>query len=440
MERKSTLYGFLKMFVQVGLKLFYRKIEVHGYEQVPENTPLIFTSNHQGTLMDALLIICCSKLHIASLTRADIFKKPIVKRFLNAIMMIPIYRPRDQVDIREKNEATFKDCFAFFEKKGALLIFPEGSNGLEWHLRSFKKGVARLGFGAEVKNQFQLNLHVVPVGIHYSKHTSFQSNIVVNYGKPICVADYESVYNQNSAKGVKQLMRAIRSGIQEKMLHLPSIENYEEQVMALCIVQNDAAQQKHPKNKSQLQLIKSDQNYINLLATFKENNLPAYEQLIQQLRSYINLLKPYGLKDKTLAQNKSLGILFAQFFGLMLLSPLWLWAVLNCGLAYVLNRFLIKKMGLTIFFIGSIKLVLGLFVSGFLFLLQAIIVAVLMNSVLVGLLYFISLPLLGIFWYRYNVAVIKFVHQIKKNQLMNSGQLDEIMLLRKTILSKLDFQ
>lgn len=439
MKRKSNLFGFIKKVVTIALRLFYRKIEVYGYEQIPNDVPLIFTANHQGTLMDAVLIICNSKLHIASLARADIFKKPLIKKLLNALMIIPIYRPRDQVDIKEKNEKVFQDCFAFFKKKGSIIIFPEGSNGLEWHLRSFKKGVARLAFGAEVKNQFNLNLHVVPVGIHYSKHTGFQSNIVVNYGKPICVANYETVYNESAAKGIKQLMQTIRSGIQEKMLHLPLTENYKEQVMALRILQNEVAQQKHHKKKSQQQLIESNQNSANDLTALKENNLPVYEQLIQQLNSYLKLLKQHGLKDKTLIQNKSIGILLAKFLGLMCLSPLWLWAVFNCGLAYVLNRFLIKMMGLTVYFMGSIKLVLGLFVTGFLFLWQAVLVTVLCKSIFMGLLYFISLPLLGIFWYRYNVWIIKFMSSIKKNRLMNTGELDKLFQLRQTILLSLNF-
>jgi len=436
MKRRSSLYGFLKTIVKIALQLFYRKIEVHGYDNVPDDVPLIFASNHQGTLMDAILIICSSKLHIASLARADIFKKPIIKKLLNALMMIPIYRLRDKVDIKEKNEETFRDCFAFFKKKGAILIFPEGSNGLEWHLRSFKKGVARLAFGAEVNNQFDLNLHVVPVGIHYSKHTGFRSKIVVNYGKPICVADYEKVYEQSAPKGIKQLMQAIRNSIQKKMLHFPSIENYEAKVMALFILRNNAAQQ---NRKNELQLIESDQNRINQLAALKENNFSAYELLIQQLQTYINLLKQFGLKDKTLVQNKSIGVLFAQFFALMLFSPVWLWAVFNCGLAYLINRILIKKMGLTIFFMGSVKLVLGIFVSGFLFLLQALMVAVLFKSVLLGLLYFISLPLLGVFWYHYNVAVLKFMNHIKKNHLLKGGTLDEVIHLRQTIQHTLNF-
>ncbi len=437
MKRRNSVYGFLKGMVSIALRLFYRKLEVHGYEQVPKDVPLIFTSNHQGTLMDAVLIICSSNLHIASLARADIFKKPWVKRLLTALMMIPIYRPRDKVDIREKNEETFKDCFAFFKKKGAIIIFPEGSNGLAWHLRSFKKGIARLAFGAEASNQFNLNLHVVPVGIHYSKHTGFQSNIVVNFGKPIGVADYKTAYEQSAAKGIKQLMEAIRNGIQEKMLHFPSVENYDEQLMALHMLQNEAAlkQKKRP-----LHWVESSQVYINQLTTFKNDHPDNYHHLIQQLKHYLNVLKQHNLKDKTLVQNKSMGVLFAQFFGLLCLSPLWLCAVFNCGVAYLLNRLLIKKMGLTIYFLGSIKFVLGLFVSGWLFLLQAMLLAVFTKSILAGLLYFISLPLLGIFWYRYNVAVIKFISQLKKNRLLNSGELAELMQLRKAILNELDFQ
>lgn len=437
MKRRNSFYGFLKMIVTIGLRLFYRKLEVHGYEQVPKDVPLIFTSNHQGTLMDAVLIICSSKLHIASLTRADIFKKPWVKRLLNAMMMIPIYRPRDSVNIREKNDEVFRDCFAFFQKKGAIIIFPEGSNGLAWHLRSFKKGVARLAFGAEANNQFNLNLHVVPVGIHYSKHTGFRSDIIVNYGKPIKVANYKTVYEQSAAKGIKQLMEAIRSGIQEKMLHFPSIENYKAQVMALRILHNEAILQ---KKIPPLQQLKTKQKYVSRLDALKQHDLSGYNNLIEQLNRYCHLLKQHHLKDKTLIQHKSIGVLLAQFIGLVLLSPLWFFAVVNCGLAYLLNRFFIKKLGLTIYFLGSIKFVLGLFVSGLLFLLQAFLVGCLFKSGVVGLLYFISLPLLGIFWYHYNVAVIKFMSSVKKNRLMKSSKLDEIMQLRKTILDKLDFR
>jgi len=434
MKRRNSFYGFLKIVVKKVLHLYYRKFEVHGFEQIPDNVPLIFTPNHQGTFMDAILTICGTNLHIASLSRADIFKNPLAKKLLNAFMMIPIYRPRDKVDIQKKNEQVFNACSAFLQKKGAFIIFPEGNNGLEWHLRTLKKGCARLAFGAEVNNQFNLNLHIIPVGIQYSKHSGFRSNILVSYAKPIRVADYETVYKHNTAKGINQLMKAIRSGIQENILHFPSIENYDAQVMALRILQNDAAKKKQHKKISQLQVLETDQNYVSKLTSLKQNNLPAYETLIKQLNTYINLLKQHNLKDKTLSQNKSIGILFVQFLGLFFLCLVWLWAVFNCGLAYVVNWFLMFKMGLSIFFTGAIKFTLGLFVSSFLFLIQAIVVAFLFKSIFIGFLYFVSLPFLGIFWYHYNVAVIKFSSYIRKNRLFKRGALNEAADLRQTIL------
>jgi len=104
------VYSFLKIFVTLALKLFFRKWEINGYQHIPKNTPLIFVANHQGTFMDAILIICSSNLQIASLSRADIFKNPIIRKLLTMLMMVPIYRPRDQVDIAKKNAEAFRSC------------------------------------------------------------------------------------------------------------------------------------------------------------------------------------------------------------------------------------------------------------------------------------------------------------------------------------------
>jgi len=438
MKRKSWFYGFMKAMVTIGLKLFYRKMEVYGSSNIPKNSPLIFAANHQSTLMDGVLIVWGTDLHIASLTRADIFKNPIAKWFLNLFMMIPIYRPRDNVNTLEKNLQVFSGCYDFLQQKGAITIFPEGSNGLEWHLRSFKKGCARIALGAEAKYDFDINLHIIPTGIHYQKNGGFQKDIIVHYGKPIGVKDYEAIYKQNTNKAINELIKKVRSSIKENMLHIEDLENYRTYTNALRILRNNDRATKSGKNFSRLKIIREDQQRADKLLNLKLNDEVAFSNLKNNIEQYDAIVKQYKLRDYLFTTKNILGFRVLKFFVLFACIPLWLYSILNCGLGYLFNHFLIKKSKVSKYFLCSVKMFFGFFGSGLVFLIQAILVCFLFCNLLLAAVYFISLPLAGLFWYYYNVAVIKLVKQNNFLGLKKEGLLNEAIALRKKIVLDLD--
>ena len=96
---------------------------------------------------------------------------------------------------------------ATLQDRERLVLYPEGSHLGEHRLRSMKKGIARIAFQAEKQNDFKLGLKIVPTGVDYSHYVNFRSNLLINYGKPIEVARYKELYEQNEQKAMTQLMR-----------------------------------------------------------------------------------------------------------------------------------------------------------------------------------------------------------------------------------------
>jgi len=278
--------------------------------------------------------------------------------------------------------------------------------------------------------------HLEAAGIHYEKHTGFQKKVMVNFGIPIKVVDYKTVYEQNSAKGIKQLITAVRTCIRKNMLHIANLKYYDEQVLAMKLMEHDKGVIFY-KKQSQLQWLKQSQNTLNLIEQFKINDQHNYEQLIERIKEYRIQLKHLGINNQSVAIRISLGLLLFKFILLFFLSPLWLWAVLNCGVAYLINRLLFKMFKPPVFFWGSLKFAFGFLLSSFIFLLQTIVFYFVFRNIGFAIIYFVSLPFLGIFWYRYNIIVIKFVTQVKLNRLADSRVFNNLIRLQRDLISRL---
>ena len=50
-------YSLLLPYVNWHTRMSYRRFEVHGKENIPRNSAVIFGVNHSNTLMDALVLL-----------------------------------------------------------------------------------------------------------------------------------------------------------------------------------------------------------------------------------------------------------------------------------------------------------------------------------------------------------------------------------------------
>ncbi len=193
-------------------------------ENVPRNEPVLFLPNHQGALMDVLLIVTDSHRKPFFLTRSDVFKRPTLKKFFTYLRMLPIYRIRDGRESLKKNQAVFDECARLLQKKHALVMFPEASHNIKRRVRPLSKGFTRILSNTLDKTP-ELKIHIIPVGMNYRSNTGFPDKVALYYGTPILAnVLYDSKAVQDSSNGIRD---AVSDSLKTLTTHIADEESYE---------------------------------------------------------------------------------------------------------------------------------------------------------------------------------------------------------------------
>ncbi len=166
----------------IAIRVFFRKIVINQPERLHEKGPLLLASNHPNSFLDSVLLNTIFRQPVWSLARGDVFKKPLYRKLLTAVKILPVYRTSEGVENLSENYKTFDACMELFKQNGIITIYSEGKCINEWHLRPLKKGTARLAIKAWEEN---IPLRVLPVALNYSSFTRFGKNVFINFGEII---------------------------------------------------------------------------------------------------------------------------------------------------------------------------------------------------------------------------------------------------------------
>ncbi|HEY2090873.1 MAG TPA: lysophospholipid acyltransferase family protein [Thermoanaerobaculia bacterium] len=177
---------FVVRLLRFAIEVFYRRVEIAGFENIPRDAPMIFAVNHPNGLIDPLFVLCYAPRAVSFLAKAPLFRYPLIGSLARLFDSIPVYRKQDNVT--GSNEETFARAREILERGGGVAIFPEGTTHSDARLRELKTGAARIALGASIPN-----LAVVPTGIYYSAKGTFRSDVLVIYGAPLAVRASESV-------------------------------------------------------------------------------------------------------------------------------------------------------------------------------------------------------------------------------------------------------
>lgn len=135
--------------------------------------------------------------------------------------MIPIYRLQEGMENIEKNKGTFKLCNDILKKGEVLLIFSEGNCVMEKRLRSLKKGTARIIFGAAESSGWNLDIHVIPVGINYAEPSAFRTELMVSVGEKLNWFDLRDSWLNEQGKAIRLFNERLYPALQRQMLIIP---------------------------------------------------------------------------------------------------------------------------------------------------------------------------------------------------------------------------
>lgn len=405
------LYSFLKIVMQITVRVFFRSITVRNKELIPDKGPLMVLVNHPSTFMDPIVVATMLNRKVFSLGKGDLFKSRIARWFLPKLRVIPLYRQKDDPTLMSKNKEIFIKCFEHLEHSGALLMFPEGTSITERKLRPIKTGAARIALGAEAQNNFQLGVHIITIGLNYANPHKFNRDLFINIGKPIEVSDFKEDYAINEFKAAENLTEEIRKRLEKLII---AIEDNKTD----ALVKNIEILYKYKLSKD-LGISKTDKdadfmmtkNIIEIVNHYQKSNPQYVEKLSWRINEYLNNLRQLGLTDKDIARNqKSRSFLISNLKALLILVlgfPVYVYGAINNFLPFEIPGLLARKISKSMEFIGAISMVGGMFTFLIFYSVQIILVWKYLHLQWLTIAYGISLPISGLFAYWYFHTVNK---------------------------------
>lgn len=179
------MYYLLRILVWLGLKIYCRSIRVNQPHLFKCKGPLILACNHPNAFLDAIILGSLFHQPVHFLARGDAFRIPVVRKFLNALGLIPVYRLTEGKEYLNLNEASFDKCQQILNAGGIVLIFAEGLCLNQWILRPMKKGTARIALAAMNEEGLSSSVGILPVSLNYNSFSSPGKTVLIHFGAMI---------------------------------------------------------------------------------------------------------------------------------------------------------------------------------------------------------------------------------------------------------------
>ncbi|HID81362.1 MAG TPA: hypothetical protein EYH06_03220 [Chromatiales bacterium] len=343
-------------FCRLVVKVFYRKFEISGTENIPDNVGIIFCANHVNALADAVVLQAATEKAIRPLARSGLFENRLFKPLLDMIGAVPIYRRKDKDSDVSRNEDSFRRVYELLGENQALIIFPEGQSHDAPHLSELKTGAARMALGAiEVNGVAPV---VLPVGLTFTGKGKFRSGVLVQFGEPVDLSIPEKMDNYDA---VHLITDRIKEGLTEVTLNAESWEDINlmgrlEQFFAL----------RHGKyhHRSLKQRFRTLQRLIEAQHLLRVHEPDRVRSLITHLKNFERLCRYCGVRDYHLTikyQPALIGIYIVRtVFILIVALPVGLWGVINSIIPFELTRHLAKKIAKGTDQYDTTKMLLGM--------------------------------------------------------------------------------
>jgi 1-acyl-sn-glycerol-3-phosphate acyltransferase len=186
-------------------------------QNIPKNKATLILSNHQNALLDALLLATQLPQFSYFLTRASVFKNPLVSQLLKSLNMLPVYRIRDGWSKLMNNNSIFHTCSSILAKKGTVVIFPEGNHNLDRRVRPLSKGFTRIVYET-IEDRPEIDLQLLPVGLNYINARNFVDAVSVYIGKPM---DAKFYCSESKNEDIVRLKNDVHDVLSKLTTHIP---------------------------------------------------------------------------------------------------------------------------------------------------------------------------------------------------------------------------
>jgi 1-acyl-sn-glycerol-3-phosphate acyltransferase len=397
------LYNLLKFIMRLALRVFYKKFQIKNKERVPKTGPMLIVSNHPNTFMDPVIVASTVRPSVYFLAMGSLFVSKFVNWFLNQLHMIPIQRKHDTNKVKVDNKEIFQKCYDFLGKKGVVLIFPEGVSIRARRLQPIKTGAARIALGAEAEHDFKLGVKIMVVGLNYSNHESFRSDVLVNVGEPIVVKDFEAQYKENPDHAIHALTRLIKERLENEVIITQNDEQDELAKQIEMIYKPQLFADIPAENVREEEQFLISKAIVDAVQYFEEKEPARVASFKPQIDTYLRNLKRLNLNDEVFAKTKREGNLLSGsirsalyfLFGF----PFFLYGLVNNYIPYIIPSRIaarIVRWTDTDEYTAPVMMTSGVLTFGVFYSLQTWL-CYSYSNIWVALAYLLSLPITGFF-------------------------------------------
>ena len=331
----DPLYQFLnEYFRQTHNRLYYRKIQVVGYENVPpKGYPVFVIANHQNAVMDPLGILYFFKdrrqpVYIA---RGDVFKgSGFVARLLRFLKILPTFRSRDggREDIKS-NLFTFDLAARFLNEGTTLCMFPEAGHQHGHYLSTFKKGFPRIAFLAAEKSGFTLDFKILPIFFYYSDLYNMGAKQLMVVGKPFAISEFYDLYKAEPNKAYIAMNAKAREALCSLGVDITDHDRCP-QYDTVCLAARKSIVEQNGWNAAEpYSDLRSDQVVVSRLQKMDEEAHERFEELMEKAAEYKEKLQQLKLRDWLFDEKPTTAKILGVFALLLLTFPLFLFGMVN---------------------------------------------------------------------------------------------------------------
>jgi len=414
-------YSFSRQVVRLFLAIFYPNTRITNQQYLDFKNPTIIVSNHPNTLLDPLNTASRIHQHSFFLANASLYKSAIGNWFFTTFYCVPIERPKDRGGRKISNADSFAKCDEHLSNGGCLYIAPQGYSQIKRRIDKIKTGTARIALSAENSSDWKLGLEILPFGLNYESPRFFRTDLLINTGTPIRVADYQQAYLEDDYEAARMLTRDLQTAME---LLLPDTKDDEEDAFVKQLEEIRQTEQPlemepafHRSKKMIQRLHNADATFYNKIKTATENYR---KELVAQNINDDTVIKSLSIK-KIGFYLKNIGLLILGF-------PFFLYGAINHILLAGIPAILPKIMKIYPGYDSNIKTVSGMVLWPILYWLQGKLVYNLTGEWWITLLYLITLYPLGVFAWKYKERVKEI---FKINRATNFLKNNKTSLLEK---------
>ena len=181
---------------RIVVPMYFNQLKVTGAENIPRTGPVILAPTHRSR-WDGLLIPYAAGRPVTGrdlrfMVSADECKG-LQGWFVKQMGGFP-------VNTRHPGISSIRHSVELLRNGEALVMFPEGNIFRDGKLHPLKPGMARIALQTE-SSEPDIGLKIVPISIRYSHLVPhWGSDVTINIGSPLTVADYLSKSAKTSAQ------------------------------------------------------------------------------------------------------------------------------------------------------------------------------------------------------------------------------------------------